>query len=77
MKINKSIVLVTGANRGIGRAYVEAALKGGAQKVYAAAHTAHIVEIMRNIPNFAHIIHFNSRVDYTPEKELEFRKPNS
>lgn len=37
MKIKNSIVLVTGANRGIGRAYVEALLAAGAAKVYASA----------------------------------------
>ena len=36
MKIKNSIALVTGANRGIGKAYVEALIKRGAKKVYAA-----------------------------------------
>jgi len=35
MKIAGSVVLVTGANRGIGRALVEEALKRGAKRVYA------------------------------------------
>jgi len=37
MKIHNSVALVTGANRGIGAALVEALLAGGAAKVYAAA----------------------------------------
>lgn len=37
MKIENSVALVTGANRGIGAALVEALLEGGASKVYAAA----------------------------------------
>jgi NAD(P)-dependent dehydrogenase (short-subunit alcohol dehydrogenase family) len=37
MKIEGSVALVTGANRGIGRTYVEALLAHGAAKVYAAA----------------------------------------
>lgn len=37
MQIRNSIALVTGANRGIGAALVEALLAGGAAKVYAAA----------------------------------------
>ena len=37
MKIHSSIVFVTGANRGLGRAFVHAALDAGAAKVYAAA----------------------------------------
>ncbi len=37
MKIQDSIVLVTGANRGIGKAYVEALVQAGAQKIYATA----------------------------------------
>lgn len=37
MKIKNTTAFVTGANRGIGRAFVEALLAGGARKVYAAA----------------------------------------
>ena len=37
MKISEKIALVTGANRGIGRAVVEELLNRGAKKVYAAA----------------------------------------
>ena len=37
MQIKDSIALVTGANRGLGRAFTQALLAGGARKVYAAA----------------------------------------
>ncbi len=37
MHIKNSVALVTGANRGIGRAFVEALLESGASRVYAAA----------------------------------------
>ncbi len=37
MKIKDSIALVTGANRGIGRAFVDALLNMGAKKIYATA----------------------------------------
>jgi NAD(P)-dependent dehydrogenase (short-subunit alcohol dehydrogenase family) len=37
MKIHNSVALVTGANRGFGKALVRALLDGGARKVYAAA----------------------------------------
>ena len=37
MNIENSVSLVTGANRGLGKAYVEALLAAGAAKVYAAA----------------------------------------
>lgn len=36
MKIKDSVALVTGANRGIGRAFVDALLESGARRVYAA-----------------------------------------
>ncbi|MGL4619461.1 MAG: SDR family NAD(P)-dependent oxidoreductase, partial [Chroococcidiopsis sp.] len=39
MKIQESVVLVTGANRGIGAAYVEALINAGARRVYAAARS--------------------------------------
>ena len=35
MKLQDAIVLITGANRGIGLAFAEAALVRGARKVYA------------------------------------------
>lgn len=37
MNVQESIALVTGANRGIGTAYVEALIQAGARRVYAAA----------------------------------------
>lgn len=37
MKIQGSVALVTGANRGLGAAFTRALLAGGAAKVYAAA----------------------------------------
>jgi len=37
MKLNDQTVLVTGANRGLGRALVEACLSAGARRVYASA----------------------------------------
>jgi NAD(P)-dependent dehydrogenase (short-subunit alcohol dehydrogenase family) len=37
MKINESVALVSGANRGIGRAFVEALLEQGATRIYATA----------------------------------------
>jgi len=47
MDLKNSVVLVTGANRGIGEAFVLAFLKAGAAKVYAAcrdtANAAHLV----------------------------------
>jgi NAD(P)-dependent dehydrogenase (short-subunit alcohol dehydrogenase family) len=43
MQVNGTVALVTGANRGIGRALVTALLAGGAEKVYAAARRVETV----------------------------------
>jgi NAD(P)-dependent dehydrogenase (short-subunit alcohol dehydrogenase family) len=45
MRIEGSVALVTGANRGLGRAFTRALLDGGAAKVYAAARKPESVEI--------------------------------
>jgi NAD(P)-dependent dehydrogenase (short-subunit alcohol dehydrogenase family) len=45
MQINGSIALVTGANRGIGRHFVDELLAQGAQKVYAATRRPELVDI--------------------------------
>lgn len=37
IRLNESVALVTGANRGLGQAYAQALLDAGARKVYAAA----------------------------------------
>lgn len=39
MNIQGSVAFVTGANRGVGKAYVEALLEAGAHRIYAAART--------------------------------------
>ena len=46
IQLKDSVALVTGANRGIGRAYVEALVQAGARKVYA---TARKVESVQNL----------------------------
>jgi NAD(P)-dependent dehydrogenase (short-subunit alcohol dehydrogenase family) len=43
MKIEGSVALVTGANRGLGQALVSALLEAGVAKVYAAARTGRLV----------------------------------
>jgi len=45
MKIENSVALVTGANRGIGRAFTQALLARGARKVYAAARDPSTLDI--------------------------------
>ncbi len=45
MKIRNSIALVTGANRGLGQAFVQALLDAGAKKVYAAARDRRSIKI--------------------------------
>jgi NAD(P)-dependent dehydrogenase (short-subunit alcohol dehydrogenase family) len=44
MQIKDSIALVTGANRGLGKAYVQALLNAGATKIYAAARNIDSIE---------------------------------
>jgi NAD(P)-dependent dehydrogenase (short-subunit alcohol dehydrogenase family) len=39
MNIQESVAFVTGANRGIGKAYVEALVEAGARRIYAAARS--------------------------------------
>ncbi|MFJ7208801.1 SDR family oxidoreductase [Streptomyces sp. NPDC098789] len=45
MKINGSVALVTGANRGIGRHFAQQLLQRGATKVYATARTPQLVDL--------------------------------
>lgn len=48
MKIENAVVLVTGANRGIGRTFVEELLKRGAAKIYVAARdTASLSDLLK------------------------------
>lgn len=46
VKIEGCVALVTGANRGIGEALVQALLQGGARKVYAAARQPALLEAL-------------------------------
>jgi NAD(P)-dependent dehydrogenase (short-subunit alcohol dehydrogenase family) len=50
MKIEGSVVLVTGANRGLGLAYARAALAAGARKVYAAARDPASIQLEGVVP---------------------------
>lgn len=50
MKIENSVVLVTGANRGIGLAFARALLARGARKVYAAARNPATVTLPGVVP---------------------------
>ena len=45
MKIQDTVALVTGANRGLGLAFAKGLLAAGARKVYAAARDPHTVDI--------------------------------
>ena len=62
MKIKDSVALVTGANRGLGRAFTEALLAGGARKVYAAARDPASVKLAGVTP---------VRLDVTNPAEIE------
>lgn len=62
MKIKDSIVLVTGANRGLGLAFTQVLLEMGAKKVYAAARNPETVKLQGVIP---------IKLDITNEKDIE------
>ncbi|HET9299272.1 MAG TPA: SDR family oxidoreductase [Candidatus Polarisedimenticolaceae bacterium] len=75
MKIEHTVALVTGANRGIGRALVRALLERGATKVYAAARResdlrsmgskadSRIVPVHLDVTNAAHLARVASRAE--------------
>ena len=49
MQIKDSVALVTGANRGIGRAFVDALLENGARRVYATARNGNTLDALRRL----------------------------
>jgi NAD(P)-dependent dehydrogenase (short-subunit alcohol dehydrogenase family) len=62
MKIEGSVALITGANRGLGKAYVEALRAAGAAKIYAGARQPSDVIDSRVIP---------IRLDVTSQADVE------
>lgn len=50
MQVKNATVFITGANRGLGRAFAQAALAAGAAKVYAAARDPRSVDIPGVVP---------------------------
>ena len=48
MKIQGSVALVTGANRGLGAAFARALLAAGAAKVYAAARDPALIRLLND-----------------------------
>jgi NAD(P)-dependent dehydrogenase (short-subunit alcohol dehydrogenase family) len=50
MKLKNAVVFITGANRGLGRAFAEAALAAGAAKVYAAARDPASITLAGVVP---------------------------
>jgi NAD(P)-dependent dehydrogenase (short-subunit alcohol dehydrogenase family) len=62
MKIEGCIALVTGANRGLGKAYAEALLAAGAARVYAGARDPESVTDKRLVP---------VRLDVTKDDEVQ------
>ena len=50
MKLQDAVVLITGANRGIGLAFAQAALERGARKVYAGARSPSSISTPAVVP---------------------------
>ncbi|HEY1132722.1 MAG TPA: SDR family oxidoreductase [Roseateles sp.] len=50
MKLKNAVVFISGANRGLGRAFAEAALAAGAAKVYAAARDPGRIDLPGVVP---------------------------
>jgi NAD(P)-dependent dehydrogenase (short-subunit alcohol dehydrogenase family) len=69
MNISNKIILITGANRGIGRALVEEALKRGAKQVYAATRSKfqhpdkRVKPLTLDVTNASHIQRAAGEVD--------------
>ncbi len=69
MEFNQKIVLITGANRGIGKALVIACLKKGAKKIYACARD------LSTLPNFKdpRVIPLKLDISNTDERDASAR----
>ncbi|MEK6746190.1 MAG: SDR family oxidoreductase [Pseudomonadota bacterium] len=65
MKLENKIVLVTGANRGIGKALVEALLKKNVKKIYAAARK------IEDIPDFSDSRIVSIKLDITDSAQIK------
>lgn len=61
MHIENSIAFVTGANRGIGRAFVDALLQRGAKRVYAAARDRQSLDALAKLDTRVHTIELDVR----------------
>jgi NAD(P)-dependent dehydrogenase (short-subunit alcohol dehydrogenase family) len=68
MQIQNATALVTGANRGIGRAYVEALVKAGAKRIYA---TARQVEALQEVVAIAPDRIIPLTLDITNEAQVQ------
>jgi NAD(P)-dependent dehydrogenase (short-subunit alcohol dehydrogenase family) len=60
MKIRDSVAFVTGANRGLGLAFVQELLAAGARKVYAAARDPKSITLAEAIPASLDVRHKSS-----------------
>ena len=56
MQIEQSVAFVTGANRGIGRAFVDALLERGATRIYAAARDRAKLETLARLDRRVHAV---------------------
>ena len=70
MKLENAVVLVTGANRGLGLAFAKEALARGARKVYAAARNPDSITLEGVIPVKLDVTNISEAISFSTSNKL-------